>query len=70
MDWWDELEQQVLGCLRTNGSAMAPRDVARRLGMSEPSVVSVLCLLAQEGRVAIRLVDCAADAADRRSRVA
>lgn len=70
MDWWEALDDEVLACLRSGGRAMSPRDVARRLNMSEPAVVSVLCLLAQEGRIAIRLVDCEADAADGRSRVA
>lgn len=57
--WWAELDDQVVRCLATHG-AMSPSDVARHVGLPEPATVSLLCMLAQEGRVRLSLV--AADA--------
>ncbi|MGH7391295.1 MAG: AsnC family protein [Candidatus Rokuibacteriota bacterium] len=54
--WWDELDAAVMACLETNG-AMAPHEVGRHLGLSEAAAVSLLCLLAFEGKVRICLVE-------------
>jgi hypothetical protein len=69
LSWWRDLDDAVLGCLAEHGP-MSPGAIAGRLGLPEPAVVSLLCLLASEGRVTIGLVDRAgaasAAAGDRR----
>jgi DNA-binding CsgD family transcriptional regulator len=55
-DFWSELEGEVLDCLAARASA-SPADIARRLSLSEDAVVSILAMLAREGRVRIRLVE-------------
>ncbi len=55
-DWWGDLDGCVLRCLADNG-AMAPGDLGRTLGLSEDAVISLICLLAQERKVMIRLVE-------------
>jgi hypothetical protein len=67
-DWWRELDRAVLGCLSEHG-AMSPAELARQLGVSESAATSLLCLLAQEGRVRIRLVESRVEVA-RKPRVA
>jgi hypothetical protein len=69
MEWWHDLDSQVLACLERHG-ALSPADVAKHVGVPEPAAVSLLCLLAQEGRITIRLVECRAGAEEHRSRVA
>lgn len=66
MDFWADLDDEVLRCLARHG-ALSPRELARHLGMSEAAAVSLLCLLAQQGRVTIRAVELRAE---RRHRVA
>jgi len=56
--WWTDVEHDVLGVLRDNG-AMAPCDVASRIGVSEDAATSLLSMLAREGKVRIRLVESA-----------
>lgn len=62
--WWDDLDAAVLALLKTKG-AIAPHEVGRHLGLSESAATSLLCLLAQAGKVRICLVEnaaaCAAD---------
>lgn len=55
-EWWGELDGAVIACLQAHG-AMAPRDLGRRLGLSEPAAASLVCLLALEGKVRICLVE-------------
>ena len=52
---WDEIDDEVIGCL-TCGRPLAPGEVGAKLGISEASATSLLCLLAQQGRVRICLV--------------
>ena len=52
MTGWGEIDDAILACLAEQG-AMAPRDLADRLGLSEAATRSLLALLAQEGRVEI-----------------
>ena len=54
--WWDDLDAAVLAFLEANG-AIAPQEVGRHLGLSESAATSVLCLLAQAGKVRICLVE-------------
>jgi hypothetical protein len=58
--WWTDLDDAVLECLETGPTS--PAELAGRLGMSEASATSLLCLLAQEGRVRIALVESASGA--------
>jgi len=60
-NWWASLDEEVMGCL-TGGEAMEPEEIARRIGLSESAVVSLLALLAAQGRVRI----CRVAAADPR----
>jgi hypothetical protein len=55
-DFWSELEDEVLDCLAARAS-VSPVQIARRLALSEDAVVSILAMLAREGRVRIRLVE-------------
>jgi DNA-binding Lrp family transcriptional regulator len=54
--WWDDLERDVLQTLSAHGP-VAPAQLGRRLGISEDAAASVVSMLAQEGKVRIRLVD-------------
>ena len=54
--WWSELDDAVLACLSEPGG-MSPEEIGRRLGMSAAAAVSVLGMLAQEGRVRIARVE-------------
>jgi hypothetical protein len=54
--WWKELDGQVRDCLERHG-ALAPADLARFLGLSESATISVLSLLAQEGKLRIARVE-------------
>jgi len=53
--WWSDLDEAILGCLADEGP-LAPAEIGRRLGLSEGAVVSLVNLLAQEGKVRICLV--------------
>jgi len=55
-DWWGDLEREILESLEGHGP-VAPAQIGRRLGISEDAAASLLSLLAQEGKVRIRLVD-------------
>ncbi len=50
--WWDELDDAVVACLE-GCESMEPAEIARRLGIPETAVVSLLGMLAREGRVGI-----------------
>lgn len=54
--WWTEIDDQVQASLERQG-AMAPAELARQLGLSEGAVISVLSLLAQEGKLRIARVE-------------
>jgi DNA-binding MarR family transcriptional regulator len=55
-EWWSELDAAVLACLRERGG-MSPGEIGRRLSISEAAAVSVLGMLAREGRVRIARVE-------------
>ena len=55
-EWWSEIDDAVFACLRETG-ATSPAEVGRRLGMSEQAAVSILGMLAQQGRVRISRVE-------------
>jgi hypothetical protein len=51
-EWWSEIDDAVCACLSETGGT-SPDEIGRRLGMSEEAVVSVLGMLAQQGRVRV-----------------
>ena len=55
--WWD-VDAELLTALA--GGAKSPEELGAMLDMSEHSVASLLSLLAQQGRVRIRLVEAVA----------
>jgi DNA-binding IclR family transcriptional regulator len=57
IDYWSELDGEILMCLSEENGAMAPAELGRRLGMSEPAVCSILAMLAATGQVRIRSVE-------------
>jgi hypothetical protein len=57
IDFWNELDGDVLRCLDEEQGAMAPAELGRRLGMSELAVCSILAMLTATGQVRIRSVE-------------
>jgi hypothetical protein len=53
-EWWD-VDAEVLSALATG--AKSPAELGESLGMSEQSITSLVSLLAQAGKVRIRLVE-------------
>jgi hypothetical protein len=58
-DWWGELDGPVLGYLARQGAA-DPDEIARAVGFPPASVVSILAMLAGEGKVRITQVEAVA----------
>lgn len=56
--WWTEIDREIVDLLARR-PAMAPHDIARELRLSDGEVTALLCMLAREGRVQIRLVELA-----------
>jgi predicted transcriptional regulator len=54
-DFWGDLNRDILNCLAMG--PISPREIGRRLGISEGAAASCLSLLASEGRVRICLVE-------------
>ncbi len=52
---WGAIDEEILGCLE-HGGPIAVEEVAAKLGMSENAAASLLCLLAQQGKVRICIV--------------
>lgn len=57
IDFWSELDADVLRCLAEPSGEMTPAELGRRLGMSEQAVCSILAMLAEAGKVRIRSVE-------------
>ena len=55
-DLWADTDRDILQCLRDRG-AMSPSDLGRRLGISPGESTTLVCLLAAQGKVKIRLVE-------------
>jgi predicted transcriptional regulator len=51
-NWWSDLDEAIMDCLRERES-MEPADIARRIGLSESAVCSLLGFLVAEGRVRV-----------------
>jgi len=69
VDWWSEIEHGVVEGLGSGG-AMSPGELGRRIGISEGEAIGFLCMLAQERKVSIRLVELNDDPASRTARAA
>ncbi len=54
-DWWS-IDDEILDCLRT-GRVMTPAEIGNKLGLSESAAVSLLGLLAAQGKVRVRAVE-------------
>jgi predicted transcriptional regulator len=57
VDFWGELDADVLRCLAEQHGAMTPTEIGRKLGMSEQGVCSIIGMLAQAGKVRIRALE-------------
>jgi len=53
--WWSEIEREIMDWLERQGE-VTPAALGERLGMSEASAVSLLAMLASEGKVTISRV--------------
>ena len=51
-DWWTGIDGEILNCLAGRES-MTPAEISSILGLSEGEVVTLLAMLAPEGRVTI-----------------
>ena len=56
-DWWRDLDDQMLACLRDGPQSI--RDLARRLDLSPAGATSVLMMLAAEGKIRVTRVELA-----------
>ena len=57
VDFWGELDADVLRCLAGRPGAMTPAEIGQRLGMSEQAVGSIIGMLAEAGEVRICSVE-------------
>ena len=57
IDFWSDLDADVLRCLVGRQGEMTPAAIGRDLGMSEHAVCSILGMLAEAGRVRICSVE-------------
>ena len=55
-DWWTDLDESILDCLR-NGGPMSAADLGRRLGISAREATACVSMLATEGKVRLGLVE-------------
>jgi len=57
IDFWSELDAEVLRCLAEQPGEVTPAELGGRLGMSESAVCSILAMLAETGQVRIHSVE-------------
>ena len=55
-NFWAETDNAILQCLRERG-AMSPADLAHHLGISPGESAALVCMLATQGKVKVRLVE-------------
>ena len=53
-DWWTDLDNEIVTYVNSHG-AVACTDVARELGISEASAVSLLGMLARDSKIRLQL---------------
>lgn len=54
-DWWSALDDEVLGCL--DGPALSATELAAKLGVSEEAAVSLVTMLARDGKVRLTRIE-------------
>ena len=54
---WAEIDDAVLGALAEGGGRLTPGQIAKRVGMSEDAVRSVVSMLAEQGKLRIAVVE-------------
>ncbi|HEY3067577.1 MAG TPA: winged helix-turn-helix transcriptional regulator [Methylomirabilota bacterium] len=57
LDFWDELDADVLRCVAARGGAMTPAEIGTDLGISAQGVSSIVGMLAQAGKIRICSVE-------------
>ena len=57
VDFWSQLDADVLRCLVERHGEMTPAEIGRDLGISEGAVCSILGMLVEAGRVRICSVE-------------
>jgi uncharacterized membrane protein len=57
VDFWSELDADVLRCLEERQGEMTPAEIGRDLGISEDAVCSIVGMLAEGGKVRICSVE-------------
>lgn len=57
VDFWSELDGDVLRCLAERNGEMTPAEIGEHLGMSERAVSSIIGMLAEAGTVRICSVE-------------
>jgi hypothetical protein len=57
VDFWSELDGDVLRCLAERQGEMTPSEIGQHLGVSERAVYSIIGMLAEAGKVRIRSVE-------------
>jgi len=53
IDFWDELDGDVLRVLADRPGGLSPLEIGHKLGMSEDGVRSLLTMLAHQGKVRV-----------------
>jgi DNA-binding CsgD family transcriptional regulator len=53
IDFWSELDGDVLRCLSETRGGLSPAEIGDRIGISEDAAQSIVMMLAQEGKVRI-----------------
>ena len=57
VDFWDELDADVLRCLAARQGEMTPGEIGRHLGISARAVSSIAGMLAETGKIRICAVE-------------
>jgi predicted transcriptional regulator len=57
VDFWGELDADVLRCLADRHGEVTPAEIGRELGISEQAVASIIGMLAGAGKVRICSVE-------------
>jgi predicted ArsR family transcriptional regulator len=57
VDFWAELDADVLHCLTERHGEMTPAEIGHTLGLSEQAVRSIIGMLAEAGKVRIASVE-------------
>jgi len=57
VDFWGELDADVLRCLAARHGAMTPAEIGQHLGISVGAVCSIVGMLAESGKIRICSVE-------------